>query len=70
MVKTFDEIQAFFNNCKAFWMNKANCSESEAESRALWWDCKECWDFDKSWTEEKQSFFDGMKDSIPLPKEG
>lgn len=69
MVKTKEEILAFYKQCKKFWVERVGCTEAEAESRALWWDCVEAWDFDKSWTDVKRNFVDSLKDCVPKPKE-
>ena len=54
----------FFDTCKQYWINNGY-DENEAAYRALWWDCKDSWDIDKSWNEEKKVFFEFMKMDIP-----
>lgn len=58
-------IAKYFETCKQFWLNNG-CDEREANRRALWWDCKEVWDADKSWNKEKKNFFEAMKRNIPF----
>ena len=54
----------YFDQCKAFWMRNGD-SEEDASYKALWWDCKEVWDIDKSWNPEKEVFFMAMSMDIP-----
>lgn len=51
--------QEYFNQCKAYWINNGD-SEDDAGYKALWWDCKEVWDFDNLWNAEKREFFREM----------
>ena len=54
----------YFDECKQYWINNGQ-TEEEAAYRALWWDCKEVWDIDKSWNDEKKVFFEFMSMDIP-----
>lgn len=54
-MKTIREIEQYFETCKRYWMRQ-NIPEGVATVRALWWDCVEVWNADKSWTKEKEEF--------------
>lgn len=69
--KTTSEIENFFESCVAYWM-RSGCSKGIATVRAIWWDCVECWNIDKSWNENKISFinrFRKYKPYDPIPDE-
>lgn len=53
--KAMVEIEKFFNDCVNFWMRNG-CTKGVATVRAIWWDCVECWNIDKSWDENKIKF--------------
>lgn len=71
MCKTLDEIERFYNDCVNFWMSHAGDSVEVARKKALWWDCAECWNIDKSWDEPRMEFFakmsQGYKPYDPIP---
>lgn len=48
-------IQDYFNACVSFWMSRGD-SKGIATIKALWWDCVEVWNADKSWNDEKIVF--------------
>lgn len=50
-----NNIESYFNSCVNFWVS-TGVSKGVATVRALWWDCVEVWNFDKSWTPEKVEF--------------
>lgn len=53
----------YFEMCKRYWIGHGH-NEAESSYRALWWDCKEVWDIDNSWDDEKRNFFESMKRNI------
>lgn len=55
MNTTFDQVNAFFNACKDYWLRLGD-PEHVASSKAFWWDCVECWNFDHSWNDAKREF--------------
>lgn len=68
MNNTFDQVTEFFDQCKAYWMRQGD-SERVATSKAFWWDCVECWNFDKSWNDAKRDLaaMFGYKEGDPIP---
>lgn len=68
MNKTFDEVVEFFDACKAYWMRNGD-PEPVATSKAFWWDCVECWNFDDSWNDAKRDLAEmfGYKQGDPVP---
>ena len=68
MNNTIDQVVAFFDACKAYWMRNGD-PEHVATSKAFWWDCVECWNFDRSWNDAKRdlaSMF-GYREGDPVP---
>ena len=45
-------MNEYFEACKAYWM-RCGDSEGVATTKALWWDCVEVWNADRSWNDEK-----------------
>ena len=68
MNTTFNECVEFFDACKAYWMRQGD-SERVATSKAFWWDCVECWNFDKSWNDAKRDLaaMFGYTQGDPVP---
>lgn len=68
MNNTLDQVTAFFDTCKAYWLRKGD-SARVATSKALWWDCIEVWNFDRSWNDAKRQFASmfGYKEGDPVP---
>ena len=69
---TYEGVQEFFESCKLFWMMMNKDSEEVAISKAFWWDCVECFNFDKSWNDAKRKFaeeFRGYHPGDPEPTE-
>ena len=68
MNTTFEQVNAFFETCKAFWLRQGD-PEHVASCKAFWWDCVECWNFDKSWNDAKREFASirDYKEGDPLP---
>ena len=65
------EIKKYFDSCVAYWMSNGD-SKGLATVKAIWWDCVEVWNFDKSWTDENIKFINQYRsykpyDSIPEP---
>lgn len=50
-----ERIEAYFNLCVGYWMSQG-VSKGVATVRALWWDCVEVWNADKSWNDDKVAF--------------
>ena len=68
---TANEVQAYFDMCKAYWERLGNPS-AVATCKAFWWDCVEVWNMDKSWNDEKKAFakaFRGYVPGNPIPDE-
>lgn len=66
-----NEIENYFNLCKSYWMNNGD-SEGVATVKALWWDCVEVWNTDKSWNDEKIIFVNNYRHYEPydpIPEE-
>lgn len=68
---TYEGVQQFFEQCKAFWMRQGDTA-GVATSKAFWWDCVECFNFDKSWNDAKRKFakdFRNYNPGDPVPDE-
>ena len=66
-----ENIENYFGTCVAYWMS-TGLSEGVATVRALWWDCVEVWNADKSWTEDKIKFINRYRKYTPydaIPEE-
>lgn len=66
---TYEEVQEYFDTCKAYWMRIGN-TEGVATCKAFWWDCVEVWNMDDSWNEDKEKFardFRGYRKGDPVP---
>lgn len=50
-----ENIEKYFKICVNYWMS-LGLSKGAATVRAIWWDCIEVWNADKSWTDEKVEF--------------
>lgn len=59
-----ENIENYFGTCVAYWMS-TGLSEGVATVRALWWDCVEVWNADKSWTEDKIKFINRYRKYTP-----
>lgn len=71
MNKTMPEIESYFNACVRFW-ELTGLSKGAATVRAIWWDCAEVWNADKSWTPEKVEFINRYRQYEPyglIPEE-
>ena len=55
MNKTYEEVNAFYETCKAYWLRQGDAPHV-ASAKAFWWDCVECWNFDRSWNDAKREF--------------
>lgn len=65
-----EKIESYFKACVEYWMS-TGVSKGVAIVRAIWWDCVEVWNFDKSWTDEKVEFINRYrkyKPYDPTPK--
>lgn len=51
-----NEAQAYFDRCFDYWL-RAGDPPSVAMNKALWWDCAEVWNRDKSWNPGRVRFF-------------
>lgn len=58
--KSMEEIKQYFGNCVAYWKRNGDPA-SIAVCKALWWDCADIWNSDKSWTPNKVKFFNGYR---------
>lgn len=64
-------IKDYFDSCVSYWIERGD-SKSVAVAKAIWWDCVEVWNFDKSWTDEKVAFirqYRNYKPYDPIPEE-
>lgn len=66
-----ENIEDYFGTCIAYWMT-TGVSKGVATVMALWWDCVEVWNADKSWTPTKIEFVNRYRkykpyDPIPEP---
>ena len=59
-----ESIKNYFDSCVNFWMNNGD-SKGVATVKALWWDCVEIWNFDKSWNNDKVAFVNQYRKYIP-----
>ncbi len=59
-----ENIEEYFGTCVAYWMS-TGVSEGVATCRAIWWDCVEVWNADKSWTEDKITFINRYRKYKP-----
>ena len=68
-LKTIEEVKAFFEQCKSFWMRQGD-SEGVASCKAFWWDIVEISDEFDAWSPAKEQFareFRGYKRGDPEP---
>ena len=63
-VRTMNEIENYFNQCVAYWMG-TGVSKGVATVRAIWWDCVEVWNADKSWDANKIEFINRWRKYKP-----
>lgn len=49
------QIEQYFEACVNYWISQGD-SMGVATIKAIWWDCVEVWNADKSWTKEKIEF--------------
>ena len=54
-LRELEKAQEFFEACRAFWTRQGDRPDV-AFCKAFWWDCVECWNFDKSWNAGKRAF--------------
>lgn len=68
MITTYDDCLQFFNQCKNYWKRNGD-PDYIASCKAFWWDCVECWNFDKSWNDAKREFaqIHGYSEGQPVP---
>ena len=64
-----NDIEKYFKSCVDYWMS-TGVSQGVATCRAIWWDCVEVWNIDKSWNDDKVSFINRYRkykpyDAIP-----
>ena len=50
------KVRDYFSRCRDYWI-RAGYAAGAATCCALWWDCAETWNRDKSWTPAKREFF-------------
>ena len=65
-------IQKYFDTCVSYWVREHGLSIGAAMVRAIWWDCVEVWNIDKSWNKEKIDFINQYrkyKPYDPIPEE-
>lgn len=65
------EIKKYFDNCVAYWMSNGD-NKGLATVKAIWWDCVEIWNMDKSWDKNKIKFINqyrNYKPYDPIPEE-
>ncbi len=55
-----NEIEAYFRACVKYWMS-TGLNEGHAIVRAIWWDCVEVWNADKSWNKDKVNFINKFR---------
>lgn len=70
-MKTMKEIETYFDSCVNYWMS-TGVSKGVATVRAIWWDCVEVWNIDKSWDENKIIFINKYRTYEPysaIPEE-
>ena len=61
---TYEGVKEFFDQCKAYWMRNGD-TEGVATAKAFWWDCVECFNFDKSWNDAKRKFAMEFRAYVP-----
>ena len=59
-----DEIKKYFDLCVAYWERQGD-SKGLATSKAIWWDCIEVWNADKSWNDDKIAFINQYRKYKP-----
>ena len=59
-----DEIKKYFDLCVAYWERQGD-SKGLATSKAIWWDCIEVWNTDKSWNDDKIAFINQYRKYKP-----
>lgn len=67
-----NDIQDYFDSCIEYWIREHNLSREVATVRAIWWDCVEIWNTDKTWNDEKIAFINRYrqyKPYDPVPEE-
>lgn len=65
-----ENIKLYFESCKQYWINSGD-SQGVATVKALWWDCVDVWNADKSWNEDKIAFvnqYRKYKPYDPIPE--
>lgn len=55
MNNVISQVNEYFEACKNYWIQQGN-TERVATAKAFYWDCVECWNFDKSWNDAKREF--------------
>ena len=66
-----EDIKKYFDACVNYWM-KDGSSREVAMVKALWWDCAEVWNADKSWNDDKIKFINQYRKYTPydpIPEE-
>lgn len=58
------EAQKYFDRCFDYWLRAGN-PPSVAMNKALWWDCAEVWNRDKSWNPGRVRFFNRWRSYKP-----
>ena len=68
MNTTFDQVAAYYETCRDYWLRQGD-SERVASAKALYWDCVEAWNFDHSWNNAKRDLAEmlGYKEGDPIP---
>ena len=69
--KSMKEIEEYFDACVKYW-ESTGVSKGVATVRAIWWDCAEVWNFDKSWNDDKIAFINRYRTYEPygpIPEE-
>lgn len=59
-----DEIKKYFDLCVAYWERQGD-SKRLAIAKAIWWDCIEVWNADKSWNDDKVKFINQYRKYKP-----
>lgn len=57
-------LKEYFDACVNYWMRNGD-SKGVATVKAIWWDCVEVWNADKSWNEEKVAFINRYRSYKP-----
>ena len=66
-----DKIKEYFEACVNYWIS-TGVSKGVATVRAIWLDCVEVWNADKSWNDDKIAFINQYrkyKPYDPIPEE-